>query len=101
MSPNDKKQMIATFYRSGGKKAGLTSIFKQHVSIIQLAAESEWSGYVTPAALLKLHTVCPEKKNSTTWETPLAPHTTPAPKNQTYHYTSYLCVSVVLLLILG
>ena len=54
-----KKQMVANFLKSGGKRQGLSSIYSQVVTHVDEAREGEWAGYVTPTALMGLYSVSP------------------------------------------
>ena len=57
LNPTEKKQLIQNFYASGGKRAGLKSIYQQTLSLEDLLHGGSWSGYCTPAKLFELHGV--------------------------------------------
>ena len=54
MTPEQKRQMVTDFYKSGGKRSGLESTYKQALSFSTKAAGGEWSGYVNLDGLMDL-----------------------------------------------
>ena len=53
----EKKAMISEFFRNGGKRSGLSSVFEQTLNISSKAKSGSWSGYCTFGQLMKLHEV--------------------------------------------
>ena len=60
MTPQEKKNLISSFYASGGRKAGLQSIYEQSLSLEQKSDARSWVGYATPTKIMALHEVCSE-----------------------------------------
>ena len=54
---HDKRCLIANFFRSGGRRAGLQSVYQQSVRSQEKASESDWTGYCTAGKILKMHEV--------------------------------------------
>ena len=52
-SAEEKKELIAIFFRSGGRKAGLSCLYKQEVSKKNECADRFWRGYVTAGMLME------------------------------------------------
>ena len=57
LSIQEKKGVISEFFRQGGKKQGLQSIFSQYVECENLAEDGKWSGYANWRKVLKLKEV--------------------------------------------
>ena len=57
MSQRDKKELIGSFYASGGRKAGLQSIYEQTMSLQQKSDAKSWVDYATPTKIMSLHEV--------------------------------------------
>ena len=55
MNGQQKKDMITDFFRGGGKRPGLSIIYKQVLVMSSSVNESEWQGYATIGMLLDLH----------------------------------------------
>ena len=54
MGSDEKKVAITNFFKSGGRRAGLNSLFQQIVTHSQNDSVGEWKGYITPTKLMKL-----------------------------------------------
>ena len=61
LGADEKKRLIAEFFRAGGKRAGLSSVFGQHVRCEQDHNEREWTGYATVDKMMELCSVLGEK----------------------------------------
>ena len=48
LSPGDKRTMVSNFFKAGGMKAGLNSLYSQTVSHLSSAKEGQWRGYLRP-----------------------------------------------------
>ena len=62
MSPIAKKNLIHSFFQSGGRKQGLANIYEQHLESQHLNDKQGWKGWATPSKIMKLHEV-PRAKN--------------------------------------
>ena len=67
MEAEAKKVLISNFYKSGGRKAGLASIYKQSLVHDSEADAKSWEGYVTPGKLLQLLGVGQGQQNPHTY----------------------------------
>ena len=54
MTNEEKKNMVCTFYKQGGKRPGLTALVAQTVSVKDKANQMSWKGYATFGKLLIL-----------------------------------------------
>ena len=52
MTGEAKKAMITNFFKSGGRKQGLSSLFKQVVSTEAAAWDKGWAGWATPSTIM-------------------------------------------------
>ena len=52
-----KKALIMEFFRNGGRKTGLHSVFKQSLEVQQRHHSGSWAGLCTFGKLLSLHDV--------------------------------------------
>ena len=68
MGSEEKKVAITSFFRAGGKRSGLNSLFQSVVTHTNSETVGEWKGYLTPTKLMKLWEVlgCPEKMQTST-----------------------------------
>ena len=57
MSAENKKNLIHSFFASGGRKAGLQSIYEQNLSLQQKSDAKSWTGYATATRIMTLHDV--------------------------------------------
>ena len=57
MTNEAKKAMVTGFFKSGGRKAGLSSLFKQSISSQASANEKGWAGWATPSTIMSFSTV--------------------------------------------
>ena len=57
MSSSQKKDVIVEFFKQGGKRPGLTILYKQMVQMIQSSLDGEWQGYATISMVMDLHKV--------------------------------------------
>ena len=51
MTCEQKKQLVVSFFKGGGRKAGLGVVHQQLIKMTDLASEHMWSGYCTPAMI--------------------------------------------------
>ena len=54
-----KKQLVAEFFRSGGKKQGLLASYAQIYKTSQTSSNKGWAGYVTCGMLMEMFGVSP------------------------------------------
>ena len=59
LSAENKKAMVTEFFRSGGKKAGLSCLYEQHISVHQQCEDQGWAGYITCGLLMDMWKVSP------------------------------------------
>ena len=52
-----KKAMIAAFFKQGGKRSGLKSVYDQRLSVSSSSTDKTWQGYLTPKGIMKLYEV--------------------------------------------
>ena len=57
LSVTEKKGIISSFFKEGGKRAGLQSVFGQYVQCESHATDGTWSGYCNVKMLLKFKEV--------------------------------------------
>ena len=58
MDQNQKRSMVSNFFKSGGKRSGLSQVYSQTISHEASAASGEWRGYITFGKMLALKAVC-------------------------------------------
>ena len=56
-SVEDKRALILEFFKQGGKRTGLATVFGQHISSTQLSNDLEWRGYCLPDKVMELYGV--------------------------------------------
>ena len=56
-SIEDKRALIMEFFKQGGKRAGLATVFGQQISSTQLSNDLEWRGYCLPDKVMELYGV--------------------------------------------
>ena len=61
MSPQQKKELVVSFFKAGGKRSGLGVVHTQVVKLTDTATEASWSGYATPAMIMDLFKASPRK----------------------------------------
>ena len=52
MTPEQKKLVVVNFFKGGGRKSGLSSVFRQVAKTESDANEKMWQGYCTPDMVL-------------------------------------------------
>ena len=57
MISEERKNTVSNFFRAGGRKSGLASLYSQKISSKSTANEKGWAGYTTPATIMKFHEV--------------------------------------------
>ena len=57
LDPKAKSLLVSSFFKQGGKKAGLQMLFEQKVKHMQSATELGWAGYISTKGLMKLFEV--------------------------------------------
>ena len=55
---DEKRAIVDGFYRAGGKRPGLSTTYKQCVTLSKTCTDAEWEGYITCGMLMKFFEVC-------------------------------------------
>ena len=58
MSSSEKNLWLMDFFRAGGKRSGLSSIYQQCMVVKNKCEDLEWEGYLTVGTLMTLWGVC-------------------------------------------
>ena len=58
MDQTQKRGMVSAFFKTGGKRSGLSQVYSQSISHEASAAGGEWRGYITFGKMMSLKAVC-------------------------------------------